>query len=98
MEGLRVTIDESRARSTSNLVERLAEREERDWTCFGRLRHERERKLRGPQDVLIEADRLGQQLKKAGTATRDSTKIADARRASPGAVGQEKWQAESSSD
>jgi hypothetical protein len=26
------------------LVERLAEREERDWTYFGRLRHEREKK------------------------------------------------------
>jgi hypothetical protein len=50
-------------RSTSNLVEQLAEREERDWT-FGRLRREREKKLRDPQDVLIEADRLRQQLKK----------------------------------
>ena len=38
------------------LVERLAEREQRDWTYFGRLRHEREKKLREPQDVLIEAD------------------------------------------
>jgi hypothetical protein len=45
------------------LVERLAEREERDWTCFGRLRHEPEKKLRDPQDVLIEADRLRQQLR-----------------------------------
>jgi hypothetical protein len=31
---------------------------------FGRLRHGREKKLRDPQDVLIEADRLRQQLKK----------------------------------
>ena len=46
------------------LVARLAEREERDWTYFGRLRHEREKKLRDPQDVLIEADRQRQQLKK----------------------------------
>jgi hypothetical protein len=46
------------------MVERLAESEEREWTYFGRLRHEREKKLRDPQDVLIEADRLRQQLKK----------------------------------
>jgi hypothetical protein len=31
---------------------------------FGRLLHEREKKLRDPQDVLIEADRLRKQLKK----------------------------------
>ena len=40
------------------LVERLAERQEMGWTDFGRLRHEREKKLRDPQGVLIEADRL----------------------------------------
>jgi hypothetical protein len=43
------------------LVERFAKREERDWTYFGCLRHEREKKLRDPQDGLIEADRLRQQ-------------------------------------
>jgi hypothetical protein len=49
---------------TNELVGRLAEREERDRTYFGRLRHEREKKLRDPQDVLIEADRLGQYKKR----------------------------------
>ena len=43
---------------------RLAEREERDWTYFARLRDEREKRLRDPQDVLIEADGLRQELKK----------------------------------
>jgi hypothetical protein len=38
------------------LVERLAKREGSDWTYFSRLRHERKRKLREPQDVLIEAE------------------------------------------
>ena len=55
---------ENRAEVNFEPVERLAEREERDWTYFGRLRHEREKKLRDSQDVLIEADRLRQQLKK----------------------------------
>jgi 3-phenylpropionate/cinnamic acid dioxygenase small subunit len=49
-------------RSTSNW-EVLAEREQRDWTYFGRLRHEREKKLRDSQHLLIEADRR-QQMKK----------------------------------
>jgi hypothetical protein len=35
---------------------RLVEREERGWTYFGRLHDEREKKLRDPRDVLIEAD------------------------------------------
>ena len=53
-----------RAEVNFELVERLAEREERDWTYFGWRHDEREQKLRDPQDVLIEADRLRQQLKK----------------------------------
>jgi hypothetical protein len=57
-------VEENRAEVSFELVERLAEREERDWTYFGRLRHEREKKLRDPQDVLIEADRLRKQVKK----------------------------------
>jgi hypothetical protein len=57
-------VEENRPDVNSEPVERLAEREERDWTYFGRLRHEREKKLRDPQDVLIEADRLRQRVKK----------------------------------
>src|SRR5260370_28989481 len=63
-KALRVTVEENRAEVNFELVERLAEREERDWTYFGRPRHTPEQKLRDPQDVLIEADRLRQQLKK----------------------------------
>jgi hypothetical protein len=66
---LRVMVEENRAEVNFELVERLAEREERDWTYFGRLRHEREKKLRDPQDVLIEADRL-QRMKKRGAQRR----------------------------
>jgi hypothetical protein len=67
---LRVIVEENRAEVNFDLVERLAEREQRDWTYFGRLRHEREKELRDPLDVLIEADRLRQQLKKRGTKRR----------------------------
>jgi hypothetical protein len=63
-KALRVKVEESRADINFELVRRLAEREERDWTYFGRLRQEREKKLRDPQDVLIEADRLRQQMTK----------------------------------
>jgi hypothetical protein len=63
-KALRVMVEENRAEVNFELVERLAEREQSDWTYFGRLRHEREKKLRDPQDVLIEADGLRQQLKR----------------------------------
>jgi hypothetical protein len=56
---LRVIVEENRAEVNFELVERLAEREARDW-----ILHELEKKLRDPQDVLIEADRLRQRLKK----------------------------------
>ena len=61
---LRMTVGENRAEVNFEPVLWLAEREERDWTYFGQLRHEPEKKLRDPQDVLIEAHRLRPQLKK----------------------------------
>jgi hypothetical protein len=64
-----VAVEENCAEVNFEVIERLAEREERDWTYFGRLRHEREKKLRDPQDVLIEADRL-QRMKKRGAQRR----------------------------
>ena len=50
-------------RGQLRVVEGLAESEQSDWKYFGRLRHEREKKLRDPQDVLIEADRLRRRIK-----------------------------------
>jgi hypothetical protein len=63
-KALRVSVEENRAEVNFELVERLAEREERDWTYFGRLSNEREKKLRDPQDARIEADGLRQRQKK----------------------------------
>jgi hypothetical protein len=54
----------NRAEVNFELVEWRAEREERDWTYFGPLRHEWEKKFRDPQDVLIEADPLRRRAKK----------------------------------
>ena len=59
-----VMVEETRAEINFELVERLAEREQSDWTYFGRLRQQREKKYRDPQDVLIEAERLRERLKK----------------------------------
>jgi hypothetical protein len=42
---LHVILEENRAEVNFDLVERLAEREQGGWTYFGRLRHEREKKL-----------------------------------------------------
>ena len=63
-KALQVIVEENRAEVNFELVERLQEREQRDWTYFGRLRHEREKKDADPQDVLVEADRLRRQLTK----------------------------------
>jgi hypothetical protein len=63
-------VEENRGDVNFEFVERLVEREERDRTYFGRLRLEREKKRRDPQDVLIEADRMRQRLKKRRTQRR----------------------------
>jgi hypothetical protein len=68
---------------TNELVERLAEREARDRNYFGRLRHQREKKLRDPQDVSIEADRLRQQLKKRPAQRRANSGTIARRRGAP---------------
>jgi hypothetical protein len=60
-------VEENRPEVSFELIKRLAEREERDRTYFGRLRHAWEKKLRDPQDVLIEADRLRQLKKRQGS-------------------------------
>jgi hypothetical protein len=75
VEGPPRQVDENSAEVNFELVELLKEREERDWTYSGRLRHEREKKLRDPQDVLMEADRLQQQLKKRHAQGRVHTAI-----------------------
>jgi len=59
-----VMVEETRAQINFELVEWLAEREQRDWTFFGRLHQQREKKYRDPQDVLIEAGLLRQRMKK----------------------------------
>ena len=63
-KALQTTVEENRAEINFELVERLQEREQRDWAYFGRLRRQREKKLEDPQDVLIEADRLRQRIGK----------------------------------
>lgn len=49
------------------IMETLHERELNDWTRFSRIRRQREKKQRDPNDVLIEAERLKQKLRKAAT-------------------------------
>jgi hypothetical protein len=46
-----VIVEENCAEVNFELVERRAEREERDWIYFGRLRHEREKKRRDPRCI-----------------------------------------------
>jgi len=64
-KALRVIVEDNRAEANFELVEQLAEREEKglDLTLTG-FATKREKKLRYPQDVLIEADRLRQHLNK----------------------------------
>jgi hypothetical protein len=73
-KSVRLIAQEKRAVVNFELVERLAEREQRDWTYFGRLRREREKKLRDPQDVLIEADRW-RNSEQESSANRSSRRI-----------------------
>ena len=59
------TMEEMRAWANFELSEVLGEHAETVWAHFGRLRHHWEKKLQDPNDVLIEAERLKQKLRKA---------------------------------
>src|SRR5712691_5248816 len=58
-------VEETRACVNFELVEAMHSREQDDWTRFGRLRQQWEKHHRDPNDVLIEAERLKQKLRKS---------------------------------
>ena len=62
---LRIVVKETRAWANFELVEILQQREQDDWTRFGRLHRRWEKKLQDPNDVLIEAKHLMEKQRKA---------------------------------
>jgi hypothetical protein len=60
-----VMVEETRACINFELVETMHSREQDDWTRFGRLRQQWEKRYRDPNDVLIEAERLKEKLRKS---------------------------------
>jgi len=62
---LRIVVKETRAWANFELVEILQQREQDDWTRFGRLHRRWEKKLQDPNDVLIEAKLLMEKQRKA---------------------------------
>src|SRR5712671_1588229 len=62
---LRIVVKETRAWANFELVEILLQREQDDWTRFGRLHRRWEKKLQDPNDVLIEAKLLMEKQRKA---------------------------------
>jgi hypothetical protein len=70
--GLQATIEETRAWANFEVVEMLHGREESDWTRFGRLRRQWEKKYEDPNDLLLEAARLKKQRRKSSRGRRRS--------------------------
>ena len=62
---LRIVVKETRAWANFKLVEILQQREQDDWTRFGRMHRRWEKKLQDPNDVLIEAKLLMEKRGKA---------------------------------
>ena len=62
---LRIVVKETRAWANFELVEILQQREQDDWTRFGRLHRRWEKKLQDPNDVLIEAAVVIEKRRKA---------------------------------
>jgi hypothetical protein len=60
-----VVVKETRAWANMEMAEFLQMREQDAWAYFGRLHNRWEKKLRDPNDVLIEAARLMEKRRKA---------------------------------
>ena len=67
---LQVTLEETRAWANFEVIERLHEREEKDWARFGRLRLQWEKKVEDAGNVLLEAARLKMPRQKSGEGKR----------------------------
>jgi len=53
-----LTLEEMRAWANYEIGEAVMDRAEKGWIRFGRLCHRREKRLRDPNDVLIEAEQI----------------------------------------
>ena len=67
---LQAIVEETRAWANLDLVELMQAREEQDWARFGRVRYRWEQKMKDPNDVLIEAERLKKRRRKAAGSKR----------------------------
>src|SRR5216684_796376 len=65
LQEFQVMVEETRACINFELVEAMHSREQDDWARFGRLRIQWEKRYRDRNDVLIEAERLNEKLRKA---------------------------------
>jgi len=62
---IQVVVEETRAWVNFDLIEVMHSREQDDWTRFGRLRLQCEKKYRDPNGVLLKAERLKHKLRKS---------------------------------
>lgn len=62
LQACRVTIEETRAWINFEITESLHDREQRDWTRFGKVRRRWEKKYEDPNDALIKAERLARKI------------------------------------
>ena len=74
---LRVVVQQTRAWANMNLAELLQMREQDDRAYFGRLHDRWEKKLKDPNDVLIEAARLMEKRRRAAARRKPSESGAD---------------------
>ncbi len=65
LKHFQVTVEETRAWANFELVGVMQSREQADWTRFGRLRRRWEKRYRDVNDVLLEAEKLKRQMRKA---------------------------------
>jgi hypothetical protein len=68
--GLQVALEETRAWANYEVLGSLHDREEIDWSRFGRLRRQWEKKYEDPNDILVEAARLKKPRQKSAGSKR----------------------------
>jgi hypothetical protein len=83
---LHVALEETRAWTNFEVLEKLHQREQRDWARWGRLRTQWEKQYQDPDDLLREAARLRKMSARsdrggrAETALRSTKSVREARR------------------
>lgn len=70
LRSFQIEVEDLRAQTNFEVIEHMSDREQHDWTHFGRLRRKWDRQFEDPDDVYLKAKRREEERRKQGLPPR----------------------------